>query len=337
MQSFGAPRATTNPYIRMLDSALSSTPGVAHLRFERRRALLGRYDVLHFHWPETLLGGSTRTRVVIRRLFFALLLLRLRLSRRIAVVRTVHNLELPNDVTRWERKLLHGVIARSDFLILLNDQTHVDGRTPDTVIPHGDFRSWYAGVGVLPGHADRDTIAFVGLIRRYKGVERLISVFRESEASAQGMRLRVAGRPTSTELAEEIRKLAGEDPGIALDLRFLSETEFASVVTASEGVVLPYRFMHNSGTVLAVLSLNRPVLIPRTDVNEALADEVGPGWIRMFDGDLTSADLLSFLPVARAERIEDVPDLSARTWEEVGARHREAYRSAIASRRSSRR
>ena len=116
------------------------------------------------------------------------------------------------------------------------------------------------------------------------------------------------------------------------DLRFLSETEFASAVTSSEGVVLPYRFMHNSGTVLAVLSLERPVLVPRTEVNESLAEEVGAGWIRMFDGELDAADLLAFLPAVRIARQSDAPDLSARTWEAVGARHREAYRAAASFR-----
>ena len=332
MQSFGVPRATTNPYIRMLDSALASAPEIVHLRFDRRRALFGRYDVFHFHWPETLLGGSTRTRVAIRRIFFALLLARLRLSRRIAVVRTVHNIELPHDVTPWERKMLRGVIARADFLILLNDETPVDEHAQSTVIHHGDFRSWFESLGVSKERPTSDQIGFVGLIRRYKGVEGLISAFRGTAPEAQSMRLQIAGRPTSDDLAAEIRALAGDDPRIDLDLRYLSEAEFVSAVTQTEGIVLPYRFMHNSGTVLAVLSLDRPVLVPRTPVNENLAEEVGPGWIRMFDGELQSADLVSFLPSVRAERQSDVPDLSARTWEEVGTRHAAAYRTAVSAR-----
>ncbi len=332
MQSFGAPRPTTNPYIQMLDSALSSTPGITHLRFDRRRALFGRYDILHFHWPETLLGGSTRTRVMARRLLFALLLLRLRVSRRIAVVRTVHNLDLPQDVTPWERRMLTRVLDRADFLVLLNRQTQVDDSKPSAVIPHGDFRHWYESVGATIERATPDSIAFVGLVRRYKGVERLIGAFRESEETEGMMRLRIAGKPTSDGLAAEIHDLAGDDSRIDLDLRFLSETEFASAVTSSEGVVLPYRFMHNSGTVLAVLSLERPVLVPRTEVNESLAEEVGAGWIRMFDGELDAADLLAFLPAVRIARQSDAPDLSARTWEAVGARHREAYRAAASFR-----
>ena len=333
MQSFGAPRPTTNPYIRMLDSALADTPGVEHLRFDRRTALFGRYDVLHFHWPETLLGGTTPLRAVVRRLVFAALLVRLRLGR-IAVVRTVHNVELPQDVTRWERRMLRAVQSRADFLILLNAQTEVPGTSASVVIPHGDFRAWFRALGAVDRTPQADTLAFVGLVRRYKGVEQLITAFRKA---ASTLRLTVSGNPSTPELSREIAGLAGDDDRISLDLRFLTEEEFAAAVTAAEGVVLPYRFMHNSGTTLAALSLERPVLVPRTEVNEALSAEVGPGWIVMFEGELSTRDLDAFLETSRAERTAPAPDLSARTWESVGEAHRAAYESAVRARRAGRR
>ncbi|MET0811927.1 MAG: glycosyl transferase [Microbacterium sp.] len=332
MQSFGAPRPTTNPYIRMLDEALTSTPGVEHLRFDRRTALLGRYDVFHFHWPETLLGGSTPLRAFVRRVLFAALLVRLRWSRT-AIVRTVHNVELPSDVTRWERRMLQKVQDRSDFLILLNAQSEVGRGIPSVVIPHGDFREWFRALGVVPRPPESAMIAFVGLVRRYKGVEQLITAFR---ATDRALRLHVAGNPSTPRLAEEITALASGDERISFDLRFLTEEEFAGAVIAAEGVVLPYRFMHNSGTVLAALSLDRPVLVPRTEVNEALSAEVGPGWITMFDGELTTQALDGFLPATRSERTASAPDLSARTWESVGARHRAAYEAAVRARRANR-
>src|SRR5699024_7660440 len=56
MQSFGPPRPTSNPYIHMLDESLAHTPDLIHQRFGRARAFFGRYDAIHFHWPETLFG-----------------------------------------------------------------------------------------------------------------------------------------------------------------------------------------------------------------------------------------------------------------------------------------
>jgi glycosyltransferase involved in cell wall biosynthesis len=165
-------------------------------------------------------------------------------------------------------------------------------------------------------------------------VEDLIRVFRETAESAPQLRLRIAGNPTSPELAEEVRADAAADGRIELDLRYLSEPDFARAVMRSSGIVLPYRFMHNSGTVLAALSLDRPVLVPRTAVNEALSDEVGPGWITMFDGELSASDLLAFAEAIRTLPA-GAPDLSARNWDRAGVAHRDAFVRAVAHRRGS--
>lgn len=328
MQSFAAPRATTNPYIHMLDAALARTPALEHVRFSRRRALLGRYDVLHFHWPDTLFGGTTRARAVARRAFA--LALRVRLSStRVAVVRTMHNVGLPERVTPWERRYLAWIDRRTDHRIVLNERTVVPPGAAATLIRHGHYRDWFAE---LPRLAPRPaTIAFVGLVRPYKGVEELIEAFAGTAASAPELRLRIAGKPADARIEREVRERAGRDPRIELDLRYLSETDFANTVMQSAGVVLPYRAMHNSGAVLAALSLARPVLVPRSEVVEDLAREVGPGWITCFDGAITGDDLRGF--AAAAERAPAAPpDLAARDWDHTGAAHRAAFQTAIAHR-----
>jgi len=329
MQSFGAPRTTSNPYVHMLDAALSSEPGVEHLRFDRRTALLGRYDALHFHWPETLFGGATPLKRFVRRLFGTVLVARLRVTR-VAIVRTLHNVELPDVDSRWERSLLRWIDRRADFHIRLNDSTPVRPGIPSAVIPHGHYRDWFAFVE--PVAAVPRSLGFVGLVRRYKGVESLIASFGETSSDLADWTLRIAGNPSTRELADEIRALAAADERISLDLRYLSEEDFARAVMASSGIVLPYRFMHNSGTALAALSLGRPVLVPRNEVNEALADEVGREWVSMFDGELTAADLAEFTR-AIAVHPETGPELDDRGWSLVGIRHRDAYARAVQARR----
>lgn len=327
MQSFGAPRPTSNPYIHMLDEALGTTQGLLHLRFDRAGALAGRYDVIHLHWPETLLGGSTRLKRLARRVYASALMARLALDRRIAVVRTVHNVELPRDITRWERFILEYVERRADFRIRLNHEQPTESDTHGVVIPHGHYRDWFADV---PRREPApNTLGFVGLVRRYKGVEHLVEVFRQTPGE---LGLLVAGNPTSDGLAGEIRALAADDNRVSLDLRYLPEGDFARAVMGVSGIVLPYRFMHNSGTALAALSLDRPVLVPTNDVNLALADEVGPGWVHTYDGDLTPEDLVRFHELIR-ELPRGRPDLSAREWDKAGVAHLEAFRAAVRARR----
>jgi len=330
MQSFGPPRPTTNPYIHMLDAALAETAGVEHLHFDRRRALLGRYDALHLHWPELLLRGSTPSRTLARRAFATALRLRLSVTR-VAVLHTVHNVRPHSDATRWERRYLAWLDRRVDHRIVLNQQTELAPGSASTLIPHGHYRDWFAAVPSVP--STPGLLSFVGLVRPYKGVEDLLDAFASTASTAPGLRLRVAGSPASAAIEREVRERAESDARVELDFRYLSEPEFANAVMESAGVVLPFRFMHNSGSALAALSLRRPVLVPRTGVNEALAREVGPGWVTMFDGALTGADLERFAAGTRQLPTAS-PDLSAREWASAGDSHRAAYVAAVARRRS---
>ena len=100
-------------------------------------------------------------------------------------------------------------------------------------------------------------------------------------------------------------------------------------MSASELVVLPYREMHNSGSVLAALSLGRPVLVPANAANERLAEEMGAGWVRTYRDDLTSADLVAVLGSLREQPLAGSPDLSAREWSDAGEQHRAAFEQAL--------
>lgn len=329
MQSFGPPRATSNPYIHMLDAALERTPGVEHLRFDRRRALLGRYDALQLHWPDALLRGSTRWRTLARRTFAVALGARLALTR-VALVQTVHNIRPHSDATAWEQRYLSWLDRRTDHRILLNAQTEVAADAATTLIPHGHYRDWFAAVPAVP--PTPGLLAFVGLVRPYKGVEDLLDAFASTAATHPSLRLRIAGSATTDEIARDVRARAADDARVELDLRYLPEEAFAHTVMESMGVVLPYRAMHNSGSALAALSLDRPVLVPRTEVNEALAREVGPGWVVTFDGRLSADDIERF--AASSARPPVVPpDLRLRGWDETGEAHLVAFRAAVARRR----
>ncbi|MQA32809.1 glycosyltransferase [Modestobacter roseus] len=324
LQSFPEPRPTTNPYVVMLRSALDDLPGVEVLTFSWRRALTARYDVVHAHWPEILVDGRDPGRRFVRQALFVLLLLRLRVTRT-PLVRTVHNLELPQGLSRRQSVLLRWAQRRTTLRIRINETTALDDGTPVATVVHGHYRDWYAEHPrreVQPGR-----LAFVGQVRRYKGVDRLVEAFRSVEDAT--LRLRIAGRPTSGELADELRAGAAADPRISLSLDFLPDAELVAEISAAELVVLPYREMHNSGGALAALSLGRPVLVPDNLVNRRLAEEVGAEWVLTFDGPLTGQALAAAVSRLRAMPPAGRPDLSRREWDDAGRAHVAAYRQAI--------
>jgi beta-1,4-mannosyltransferase len=323
LQSFPQPRPTTNPYVVMLRAALEDIPGVRVLTFTWRRALTARYDVFHVHWPEILVAGHSPLKALVRQFLFAALLLRLRATRT-PLVRTVHNLELPQGISRREVALLRWAERWTALRIRVNETTDLGADTPVETVVHGHYCGWYAA------HQRRDRrpgrLTFVGQVRRYKGVDRLVGAFRE--ASDDALSLHVAGRPTSDGLADELRAAAADDPRIVLSLDFLPDAALVAEVTEAELVVLPYREMHNSGGVLAALSLGTPVLVPDNATNRQLAAEVGPGWVHTIAGPLTGAALEGALDRLRAAPPTAPPDLSRRDWDRAGAAHLAAYRRA---------
>ena len=325
-QSFPDPRPTTNPYIVMLRDALAATPGVEVRTFTWGRALRADYDVFHVHWPEILVEGASPLKALVRQALFALLVLRLRLAR-IPWVRTQHNLELPSGLSRRQRLLLTWADRWTTLRIALNSDTPVPPGTLAAVVPHGHYQEWYARHP--RGERRPRSLGFVGLIRRYKNVEGLLAAFAGVPGEAS---LRVAGKPSTEELASSLRALAAADPRVELSLAFLDEPELVDVVSSSALLVLPYSHMHNSGTVLAGLSLDTPVLVPANAANAALAAEVGPGWVLQYEGDLDADDLVAALDAAEAEGRPGSPDLSARDWPAGAAAHVAAYREAVEAR-----
>jgi glycosyltransferase involved in cell wall biosynthesis len=251
------------------------------------------------------------------------------------IVRTVHNLNLPEGITLRERLLLQTIDRRTMFRITLNTETPMEAGSPHALIPHGDYREWfspYLPEEPLPGH-----IAYVGLIRRYKGVEGLLAAFRATEPLMDGLVLHLAGNPTSTELRDTILRLAAPDPRIRLQLEFIPDGQLVKLMTASELVVLPYRFMHNSGAILTALSLGRPVLVPDNAVNRRLAEEVGPGWIFTFEGEIRAEHIVRTLYSLKAAAPSRNPVFLSRDWTHGSEAHVQAYREAIALARTARR
>lgn len=331
LQPFRRIRPTTNPYIAMLHRALEATPGVEPIAFSYRRAFFGRYDVVHLHWPETMLGASTMPRRFTRAILAHAYLMRLR-TFRVPAVRTVHNLDLPAGLNPLEYAYLRGIDRQTSVRIHLNEATRdlVESPGPVVMIPHGHYRDWYAPyprTEAVPGR-----VGFVGLIRRYKNVSGLVRAFADAREKSESISLHVAGNPSDNELASELRAAAGGDPAATFDLRFLEDADLVTAVTSCELLALPYHHMHNSGVVLTALSLDRPVLVPNNEATRAVRDEVGPGWVFTYDGELTGETLLLALDECRRARTTR-PDLHRREWDRVGEAHRDAYLLALRANR----
>lgn len=323
-----APPDGTTKYVDQMTESAPDDVDVSY--FSWKRAITGDYDVLHLHWPEFLLRARTgRVRLGKRQAMRATLLLTR--WRGIPIVRTVHNLHPHEQGGRAEQRLLSRIDRRTTTFIRLNPTTEVEPWMSAVTVLHGHYRDRFAE----HPRAEREPglVLYFGIIRPYKGVEKLIDVY--TERPREGSRLRIVGSP-SAELGERIEARANASDAVSARLAFVDDDELVHEISACTLVVLPYAEMHNSGAALVALSLDRPILVPRTPSNSALSDEVGPGWVMQYDGELTDEVLTAAIDAAGRIDPRSRPSLEGRDWDEVGRRHREVYRDAIASVRGER-
>ncbi|KQQ42946.1 glycosyltransferase [Nocardioides sp. Leaf307] len=330
-----------NPYIGQLYRQVG-----AHgydVRPFSRRALLGRPEVIHVHWPEQLVrwsaSGTTAWTDVVKVLGL-LCLARLRGSQ---IVWTAHNLH-PHDVTRPRLTgaylrafgaLTSGVLSLSDAATRALEREHrwLARKQVRTVV-HGHYRDLYPrqtsqtaarrGLGLAP---QSRIILVLGQIRRYKQVPELID--RMESRNDPTLCLVVAGRVEDDELRQEL--LAASGPHTVLRLGHVPDAELPLLHAAADIVVLPYSgpSVLNSGAAILALSLARPVVVRRSEPMEELRDTVGADWVHLFDGGPEQA--LDVAAAVEPPRDETRPDLSALDWGRIGAQTCEFFDELVAA------
>jgi beta-1,4-mannosyltransferase len=320
LESFGPPHERTNPYSTQLFASFPDR--ITPTYFTWGRALRGDYDVFHLHWPEVKVRGTTPLKSFLRGTAFLLVLLRIRLGRR-ALVRTLHDLtphEPLNPLQAW-------VVGLGDrwttLWITLNDHTLPPEGAESRLALIGHYRDWYPvdePVAAVPGR-----MLHCGLIRRYKGVDSLLDAF--THLPDPDLTLRVVGKTFDEDSAEAIRRACASDARITAVDEYVPDDVLTREVLEAELVVLPFIAVTNSSSLLLALSLGRPVLVSSNPTIEDVAEEVGPGWVITFRGELDADVLADGLRRARG-RADGGPDLSRREWPVIGEIHAQAFERA---------
>lgn len=317
--STGPLKPDDNPYLHQLQESVASD--VTVLPLTARTALWARPDVFHVHWPHQLYRAANPLKSLVKTALSTVLLLRLR-ARRVPVVLTMHNRTSHEREGLLERPVLRLLERSIATRIHLNESAENDDTTGVTIL-HGDYRAWLRrhGAAIDTGTPERDVLLF-GMLRPYKGIEALMDA-----ADAAGASLTVMGRALDPAYGEHLQKHASTRPGTVIDMRHRSDPTLVAEIRRHRLVCLPYRDMYNSGALLYALSVGRPVLVPRSPANAAIAAEVGAGWVHQYDGDLTADDLRAALSSAPGTA---EPDLRRRGWAETASLHVAAYRALAA-------
>lgn len=308
-----------NPYTLMLMQSMPET--IRAIDFDWFRAILGRYDVLHAHWPELLMRDPRPWRRRAKQVLVAAMFVRLRLTRT-RIVQTVHNIEPHEPCSRYEARMLAALGRRTEAWIKLNPLPIEMPSGTVVEILHGHYREWFEGVERPASEPGR--LLFFGLIRPYKQVTSLLDAF--ADLRDPSVSLRIVGASSDTGVQDRAAALQAEGLPVTAEFAFVPDEQLAVEIGLAELIVLPYREFYNSGAVLLALSLGRPVLTPRTGASEALRDEFGAEWILLYDGPLSADSLRTALEARRSHRpSSDLPDLSLREWSGISGAHAAVY------------
>jgi len=104
---------------------------------------------------------------------------------------------------------------------------------------------------------DTPTALFVGVLERYKNVDRLVDVWREAAAAVPGARLRMVGDGSLRSLVEGLR---GELPDSVSWDRVLTPAEVAAALDEASFLVLPSRSEGMGRVIVEAFCRGRPVL-----------------------------------------------------------------------------
>lgn len=332
---------TGNPYNRLLYEAMK-VQGVAVDEFTPQRALTGRYDVWHMHWPDDLLSIPD-FRAALARVAGLLLLMAWTRLRGTRIVWTVHDLG-PHEsrhpvLERWFWRLFLPQV--DGFISLSRHGKRMAERVfpalqdvPGFVVPHGHYRAAYpneidraAARAALDLDSAASVLLYVGRIRKYKNVPHLVRAFRQWAPS--DARLLVVGHPASGTLRREIEAATSADERVCLTLEFVPDAAMQRYLNAADLVVLPYRDILHSGSALLALSFDRPVLVPDRGAMSELQTEVGSGWVRTYDGPLTPEELQSGLSWAEETTRGARAPLDTLEWSVLARKTVDAYRAVI--------
>ncbi|MFO1155096.1 MAG: glycosyltransferase [Rhodospirillales bacterium] len=317
-----------NPYNDLLYTAIREA-GAEVREYASWPLILSDWDILHIHWPESLLETKSWLHARWSEIKYLSLLDRAR-RKGTRIVWTVHDLK-PHDLVfpELERRFWQAVLDRIDGVIGLT-RTGLDlahqrfphlASRPSFVVPHGHYRDRYPN-DIDKAEARRrlrvageaTVITYFGQIRPYKNVPRLIASVRELE---KPVTLFVCGRLSKrVDMTEELVQAAGGDPRIRLEIRFIADEDVQLYLNAADLLVFPYRDILNSGSALLGLSFDRPVLVPKLGALGELRDAVGADWVRTYDGDLDAAVLASALDWAGGSTRGSAP-LAGFGWDAI--------------------
>jgi beta-1,4-mannosyltransferase len=313
---------SSNPYLNMLYLACQTAgwhvTGVTKLEalVEAVQNELHEGDIVHVHWTAPVTEGAMTYSEAEQGLAVFKGVLDTMADKRIELLWTVHN-EIAHDTAFYEveRDLARTLASNARLIVQLHELTaqavarsyqlpadklvtlrHVSylGLYPDSV----DDTEARERLGIRPG---APTVGFVGRVRQYKGIETLFAAVDRVASRVDGLTLLLAGK-TSQEDLTAIEPSLPRTVEIVRRASFVPDEELGLWLRASNVLVLPYRRILNSGSIMLAATFGTPCIIPDdTPLAELYQDQ---SWVRVYEtrGDQVRNLAEAIIPVVQGDR-----------------------------------
>lgn len=253
-----------------------------------------RPDILHVHWSDPFLVADNKFMAFVKSAGFICELLLLKLFGT-KIVWTVHNVIGHEDKSELQLLFTKLLAKLNNRLISHCPSANIEimklyGKDlPITVIPHGNYIKQYKNeITYLQARdklgLDEKDIVFLhfGYIRPYKGILELINAFKKLDHPRA--RLLIVGRSSDTKITTDIYNSCNDDGRIKNILKFIPDDDIQIYMNAADVVVLPYKDILTSGTVILSMSFGKPIIAPAIGCIADTIDEKGSFLYNTEDG-----------------------------------------------------
>lgn len=255
----------TNFYIKNLYKAIKQDYNV--VGYNEIKGKIGKLkgDIYHFNWIESI---NQKKDYLKRKILIILLKL---LNKKI--IWTVHN-NMPHEIKNQKQTIdfMKFMAKKADRVHVLcketvNSEYLKKYREKIVYIPHGDYIGNYAKSRVdiherYKIDKEKKIILFIGQVRKYKNIELLIKVFKNSYIENNNCVLLICGNCNDEEYKKELQEIS--TPNVFFDFKFIKDEEMESYLRNSEIIVAPYNKQSslNSGTLWMAMSYKKTMMLP---------------------------------------------------------------------------
>jgi len=240
-----------------------------------RSAMKFRPTVISLDWIHQYALAPGWFHSFLKTMLFALDILLVKILFRPKLVWTIHNLQhhdpRPRGIERWISSFFANQCTRVRILGTGVENTVASYlKIPVSrciVVPEGPYIGWYpegqsreSARKELNINANDRVWLYLGTLRPYKGVEDLMEAMLLTEP--KGHQLIIAGNPWNKAYAGSLFEKAHGNDNIRVHAESVPDDKLQTFFAAADLVVLPFRHVLNSGSVLLAMGFGKAVVAP---------------------------------------------------------------------------